>query len=121
MENVRSVVEVLVKRSKCLKLVMKQELSDHILRPNVYIESHCSDFQRFRFNGFCSLLQSKPEYEVWFKQLSLAVDKVERVMSLGPKAFQCRYLSTNGQSMQRSSRNVTASGIYSQRSTGTSV
>jgi beta-adrenergic-receptor kinase len=75
LETVQSVEEVHVKRLKCLKLVIKEGF-DHILRPH-----------------------SKVEYEVWLKQLHGAVTKVERLMRLVPKAFQCSYFSATSPRM----------------------
>jgi beta-adrenergic-receptor kinase len=71
-ENIGSVLEVQVKGARCLKLAMKDGLSerDHILRP-----------------------ESRPEYEVWFKQLKMAVAKAGALMTSGPKPFRLPLMS----------------------------
>ncbi|XP_062521391.1 beta-adrenergic receptor kinase 1-like isoform X2 [Corticium candelabrum] len=69
MESVQAVEEMCVKRIKCVRLVMKGEMGEHVLRPN-----------------------SQIEYEVWLKQLGLAFANVADMIKCGPKAFQCSYM-----------------------------
>ena len=42
MESVQAVEEMCVKRIKCVRLVMKGEMGEHVLRPNVYSSTRLS-------------------------------------------------------------------------------